>query len=43
MNPKLFFELPVQQTPSFKSPLTKTPRPPDSFLLAFYSEIKTDT
>ena len=25
MNPKLFFQLPVQQTPSFKSPLTKTP------------------
>ena len=25
MNPKLLFQLPVQQTPSFKSPLTKTP------------------
>ena len=29
MNPKSFFQLPVQQTPSFKSPLTKTPRDND--------------
>ena len=42
MNPKSFFQLPVQQTPSFKSPLTKTPRDNDKQLGNIHETHKYD-